>query len=204
MKEHGLRVFAGGIVLHGDRRPRYKSGNDELEILNGVERDFGKRAKVTGLSSASGRRLELILASAANRFRSIITVTYRARSESWEGDAQRNARIAERSKRDLNRFLSAVRARLGAYVWVQEFQARLLGVTTKTIRRMDAAGEREQRGLPRISALAGANVGTAGAHSRLPRDLRCCSAPSVKPSRLGNRTHATALSALLEGRDFQH
>jgi len=124
MNEHGLRVFASGIVLHGDRRPRYLSGKDEMEILRGVERPFFKRGKVTGLSRASGRRFEMILASAANRFRSIMTVTYRAQAESWECDAERNARVVERTKRDLNRLLSALRDRLGAYVWVQEFQTR--------------------------------------------------------------------------------
>jgi hypothetical protein len=53
-----------------------------------------------------------------------VTLTYHANVKSWEDDEARNRRIALRSKRDLNRFLSCVRQELGAYLWVQEFQER--------------------------------------------------------------------------------
>lgn len=36
----------------------------------------------------------------------------------------RNLRIVKRSKADLNRFLTAMRKQLGAYLWVQEVQSR--------------------------------------------------------------------------------
>jgi hypothetical protein len=41
-----------------------------------------------------------------------------------EDETERNHRVAARSKRDLNRFLSCMRSELGLYVWVQEFQRR--------------------------------------------------------------------------------
>lgn len=124
MKEHGLRIFAGGIDLHGDRRRRSWSevGVEEIEKLQYRER--GPRGRVKAFSEASRKRLELIAASATNQFRSLLTLTYHARCEAWEDDAARNGRIACRSKRDLNRFLSAMRRELGAYLWIQEFQAR--------------------------------------------------------------------------------
>jgi hypothetical protein len=124
MKEHGLRIFAGGIVLHGDRRRRYWSevGVEEIEKLK--YREGRRRGTVRAFSEASMKRLELVAASATNEFRSLLTLTYHAQCEAWEDDASRNGRIVLRSKRDLNRFLSSMRRELGAYVWVQEFQAR--------------------------------------------------------------------------------
>jgi hypothetical protein len=123
MKEHGLRIFAGGIVLHGDRRARYWSDQGAEEIVKHEGRK-GRRGRVKAFSEPSRKRLELIAASAATVFRSLMTLTYHARAEAWEDDAARNGRIAHRSKRDLNRFLTVMRRKLGAYLWVQEFQAR--------------------------------------------------------------------------------
>ena len=47
-------------------------------------------------------------ANAAVAFRTHLTLTYHANVERWEEDGERNARVARRSKRDLNRFLSAL------------------------------------------------------------------------------------------------
>jgi hypothetical protein len=65
-----------------------------------------------------------VAANLAGGFRSLLTLTYHAQLESWEDDAARNGRIVARSKRDLNRFLSALRREIGEYLWVQEFQQR--------------------------------------------------------------------------------
>jgi hypothetical protein len=65
-----------------------------------------------------------VAANAAVAFRTHMTLTYHANVERWEEDGERNARVARRSKRDLNRFLSALRKEAGAYLWVREFQAR--------------------------------------------------------------------------------
>jgi len=59
MQEHGLRVFAGGIVLHGDGRHRYWSKQGVEEIRSRVGRERGPRGNVTTLSRSSSRRLEL-------------------------------------------------------------------------------------------------------------------------------------------------
>src|SRR6185369_4740819 len=116
-------ILAGGIVLHGDRRRRYWSDQGAEEIVK-LEGRKGRRGRVKAFSEPSRKRLEMIAASAANELRSLLTLTYHARAEAWEDDAARNGRIAARSKRDLNRFLSVMRRELGAYLWVQEFQAR--------------------------------------------------------------------------------
>ncbi len=70
------------------------------------------------------RRLEFIAANVAAAFCSQITLTYHAEVETWENGGARNGRIARRSKRDLNRFLSCLRREPGHYLWVQEFQER--------------------------------------------------------------------------------
>ncbi len=98
------------------------SGVEEIR-----KREFEREAKrggVKAFSTASLRRLELISASAANHFRSLVTLTSHTLTEAWEDDAARNARVVRRSKRDLNRFLSATRDEMGAYLWIQEFQKR--------------------------------------------------------------------------------
>ena len=124
MKEHGLRIFAGGFVLHSDRRRRAWSEEGVEEIIGGLGSMEVTRGSVGVFSIASRKRLELIAASAANEFRTMLTLTYHACSETWEDDSERNARVVRRSKRDLNRFLSGTRRELGAYIWIQEFQAR--------------------------------------------------------------------------------
>jgi hypothetical protein len=70
------------------------------------------------------RNLAFVAANAGVEFRSHLTLTYHAVNESWEDDQGRNRRIVNRSKRDLNRFLKAMRPQLGAYLWVQECQER--------------------------------------------------------------------------------
>lgn len=124
MKEHGLRIFAGGFVLHSDGRRRAWSDDGVEEIPKRFATEVATRGGVKAFSTASRKRLELITASAANAFRSLLTLTYHARSESWETEPARNARVVRRSKRDLNRFLSAMRRHVGAYIWIQEFQER--------------------------------------------------------------------------------
>jgi hypothetical protein len=124
MREHGLRIFAGGLVLHGDRRRRFWSKDGVEEFVKHKFPRRGRRGRVRAFSEASRKRLELIAASAVNGFRSLLTLTYHALAEAWEEDAERNARVVQRSKRDLNRFLTVMRAELGAYVWIQEFQTR--------------------------------------------------------------------------------
>ena len=124
MREHGLRIFAGGVVLHGDRRERFWSKDGVEEFVKHKFPRRGRRGRVRAFSEASRKRLELIAASAVNGFRSLLTLTYHALAEAWEEDAERNGRVVQRSKRDLNRFLTVMRAELGAYVWIQEFQAR--------------------------------------------------------------------------------
>jgi hypothetical protein len=57
-------------------------------------------------------------------FRSHVTLTYRARTETWELDEDRNRRMVRRSKEDLHRFLRCLRREGGDYVWAQEFQER--------------------------------------------------------------------------------
>ena len=124
MKEYGLRIFAGGFVLHGDGRSRLWSKDGVEEIVKLEYGRGGRRSGVKAFSEASRKRLELIAASAENEFRCLITLTYHAKSEAWEDDATRNGRIVARSKRDLNRFLTTMRRELGPYLWVQEFQTR--------------------------------------------------------------------------------
>ncbi len=79
---------------------------------------------IGALSVASRRRLEFIAANVGVAFGSIVTLTYHGRSEEGESEADRNWRIAKRSKRDLNRLLTCVRREVGHYLWVMEFQER--------------------------------------------------------------------------------
>jgi hypothetical protein len=56
MKEHALRILAGGIDLHGDRRRRVWSevGVEEIEKLR--YREGGRRGRVKAFSEASRKR----------------------------------------------------------------------------------------------------------------------------------------------------
>ena len=69
-------------------------------------------------------RLAFIAANADLFFGCHITLTYRAARESWETAGDRNRRFVRRCKGDLHRFLRALRAELGEYLWVREFQQR--------------------------------------------------------------------------------
>jgi hypothetical protein len=73
---------------------------------------------------ASSRRLRFIAANAVATFATHLTLTYRARTESWESDAGRNRRIIQRSFADRHRFMRGLREEIGEYLWVREFQAR--------------------------------------------------------------------------------
>ena len=117
MEDYGLQVFAHGLVLHG-------MGRSSQFDPDAAEEQVGRRGQIAGHSRSSQRRLEFVAANLAGEFRSLLTLTYHAEIEAWEDDEARNARIAGRSKRDLNRFLSALRPELGDYLWVQEFQRR--------------------------------------------------------------------------------
>lgn len=129
---YGLGVFKNGVVVRSDGRLRWP-GEAELmpARLQGGRRggggastgSGGDRGRVGELSRKSAKRLAFVVANAATRFRSLLTLTYRAVFAGVE-DGIRNARIVRRSKADLNRFLSCMRRELGAYLWVQEFQQR--------------------------------------------------------------------------------
>lgn len=144
MADYGVLVCRNGVIYHSDRRHR-RRGHDgsaylvpawmlrtayQGEIVNGkyvvprVGPGHGTRGAVRAFSLASAKRLEFLVANAAATLRTLLTLTYRARVESWECDAARNARVTKRSKLDLNRFLTCMRRELGPYLWVQEFQKR--------------------------------------------------------------------------------
>jgi hypothetical protein len=121
---YGLRVFRNGVDFRSDRRWRVRVKMfgqiiDELYRPSG-----GYRGEIKAFSRASQRRLAFLFANMGTRFRSLVTLTYHALAESWEAEGDRNWRIVQRSKRDLNRFLTSMRSQLGPYVWVQEFQQR--------------------------------------------------------------------------------
>ena len=122
LRNYGLGVFRGGLVLRSDGRKWLQSPWGWWYAV--VKRHLTRpRGPVTGLSSTSRKGLEFLAASVACEFRSHVTLTYHAKGESWD-DAERNKRIALRSKDDLNRFLASVRKSIGRYLWVQEFQER--------------------------------------------------------------------------------
>jgi hypothetical protein len=122
MANYGLQVYRGGIELHRDQREFRWGAEGFGPLKRAVVR--GDRRAISALSESSRRRLEFIAANCAGQFKSLITMTYRAKMASWEDIDGRNLRIVRRSKRDLNRFLNCVRRELGHYLWVQEFQAR--------------------------------------------------------------------------------
>ena len=121
---YGMRVFRNGIDFRSDRRKRLQPKAFRHIIDEVRRRAPGYRGEIKAFSRASQRRLAFVFANVGTRFRSLVTLTYHAVAESWEDDGARNRRIVSRSKRDLNRFLTAMRPQLGAYLWVQEFQAR--------------------------------------------------------------------------------
>ena len=113
MKDYGLRICEHGVVLRMERRrvfmPSRKAWRKLLKRIRGGESSRRPRGRVQAFSDASRRRLEFIAANVGGRFRSHLTLTYHANCENWEGDTERNGRIARRSKADLNRFLYAIR-----------------------------------------------------------------------------------------------
>ncbi len=122
MRDYGIQVFTHGIVYHSDRRRRARATGEVVDEpkRHGKHRE---RGRVRGFTKASQRRLEFVTANAATFFRTLLTLTYHAPGATWD-DPERNGRVARRSKRDLNRFLSCLRGELGAYVWAREFQQR--------------------------------------------------------------------------------
>ena len=123
MSNYGLQVYPAGVVLYRDGR-RFGWGPDGFGPQKEVAPVRGDRRAISGWSEASQRRFEFIAANCAAVFRSFITLTYRAVSESWEDDHGRNLRVVKRSKKDLNRFRTTLRRELDAHLWVQEFQQR--------------------------------------------------------------------------------
>lgn len=118
---YGMQVFENGMVYSSDRRRRWRG---DTNLLLGVPPRAGKKRRaVRAFSEASRRRLEFIAANTATVFRSLLSLTYHAPACSWS-NPEENARVAKRSKTDLNRFLSCLREELGSYLWVQEFQKR--------------------------------------------------------------------------------
>lgn len=123
MKDYGLTIHPQGVVLRSDRRYRYHDDNGALRVA-ARRGGTGRRQGVAGFSKASQRNLAMVAANADAAFRWHLTLTYHAIEVPGEDERALNERIAKRAKRDLNRFLSAVRRSLGRYLWVMEFQAR--------------------------------------------------------------------------------
>lgn len=124
MPDYGLRLFRNGVDFHSDRRKRRRTRYVGV-IFEPVWRPVGGyRGEIKAFSRASQRRLAFVFANVCTPFKSLVTLTYHAVTETWEKAGDRNRRIVQRSKRDLNRFLTAMRPQLGPYLWVQEFQDR--------------------------------------------------------------------------------
>lgn len=123
MRNYGVELYRYGAHFHGDGRHRWRGLPPWLAIKS-MRGERGPRGAIRSFTDASRRRLDFIAANGAAVFRSLLTLTYHAEAESWEGDEARNRRVVERSKADLNRFLQRMRGELGPYLWVQEFQSR--------------------------------------------------------------------------------
>jgi hypothetical protein len=117
---YGVRLYRNGVDFRSDRRPRVRSKAFAKVLEEVPPRRPGPRGEIKAFSRASQRRLAFVFANAGTLLRSLVTLTYHAVAESWEAVGDRNRRIVQRSKRDLNRFLTAMRRQLGAYLWVQE------------------------------------------------------------------------------------
>ena len=125
-RRYGVRVYRFGFEFRGDgrKRVRYPSGRWLFLKPRTVLFREKFRRKIRGWTKASARRMTLIAANALAIFATHMTLTYRARAEAWEQDAERNRRVIKRSKADLHRFLCCLRSELGPYLWAQEFQTR--------------------------------------------------------------------------------
>lgn len=124
MKDYGLRVYEHGLQVHADGRLRGKAGPGPVFIVGRPMPEGRRPRRIAGFTRPSQRRLEFLAANVAGGFKTHLTLTYHANLAEWENDWVRNGRIAQRSKADLNRFLSCMRGALGGYLWVQEFQRR--------------------------------------------------------------------------------
>lgn len=127
------RFFPGSAFYRRAAVPRGGMGSWEefveavdmgAQSMPAFEAEKTRKRKVRSLSERSSRRLTFVAANAANEFRWLLTLTYHGELKEWEDEEARNARHVERSKADLNRFLSCMRKEIGAYLWVQEFQKR--------------------------------------------------------------------------------
>lgn len=123
MESYGIKILAHGVVLHSDRRVRVWGEDGVLQAVK-ASSSGGRRDRVRGFSLASQRNLAMVAANVGGVFRSLLTLTYHGLTVEGEPEDARNLRIAHRAKRDLNRFLSAMRRVLGRYLWVMEFQTR--------------------------------------------------------------------------------
>ena len=120
---YGFRIYRFGVELKGDGRKREKLPGGHAVVVREKRRSH-LRGKIKAWSKASARRLAFIAANVDLFFRSHITLTYRAAQAAWETAGDRNRRFVKRCRADLHRFLRALRAELGEYLWVREFQRR--------------------------------------------------------------------------------
>jgi hypothetical protein len=125
---YGIRVHPFAVQMRSDGRPRLPGGEVTAQSVYVRHLQGGPELRVRGTirawSRASARRLRLLALNSGGAFRSLLTLTYRARELAWEEQPSRNRRVVKRSKADLHRFLRCLRAELGLYLWVQEFQKR--------------------------------------------------------------------------------
>ena len=121
---YGLRILKHAVELRSDGRPRVELVRGYRVVDRWTRRTRAPRGKIRAWSLASAKRLAMVALNADAAFRSHVTLTYRARTEAWESDAERNLRVVRGSKADLHRFLRCLRREMGEYLWVQEFQAR--------------------------------------------------------------------------------
>jgi len=124
MRDYGVQVFRNGAVFHGDGRKRKRSILGHKYLAPHERRGHGARGVIRGFSRSSQKSLEFVAANIAGRFQSLLTLTYHGTEIGGEDAKDRNRRIARKSKRDLNRFLTCLRPEIGGYLWVQEFQER--------------------------------------------------------------------------------
>ncbi len=121
---YGITILRNGVQLRSDGRLRFKRSRPSEWGPEYALRPGGARGKVGGWSEASARRLAFVAANADSTFTSLLTLTYRARTDAWESDAERNRRVIRRSQADRHRFLRCLHGELGHYLWVREFQTR--------------------------------------------------------------------------------
>ena len=121
--DYGLTVHPHGVVLRSDRRVRAVTEHGEVVAVP-LPGGGGKRGSIGSFSRGSQRNLAMKAANVPAVFSSLLTLTYHGLALPGEQEDVRNLRIARRAKRDLNRFLSSTRRKLGRYLWVMEFQRR--------------------------------------------------------------------------------